>query len=215
MGFLYCRQSWAERMTPVYLARFGVDLGATHEAARGGDDFRLMPDARRFDLGNFNFAAAAGRRCCRWRFSTASAPTRSRRTWRGLRAALPAASTSWAFRVAGGGAGAHLGRHRLDRPARRRRPRQQRRSAHAKARRGTSSAPGCGFPCARAWCGSRSISTMVMPTSITFSRWRGASRHGGTLSGARTVPARRGRCHHDRSCSRRRRRSLALRARHG
>jgi cysteine desulfurase/selenocysteine lyase len=60
MGFLYCRQAWAERLNPVYLARFGVDLGATHEAARGGDDFRLMPDARRFDLGNYNFAAAAG-----------------------------------------------------------------------------------------------------------------------------------------------------------
>jgi selenocysteine lyase/cysteine desulfurase len=60
MGFLYCRQGWAERLNPVYLARFGVDLGATHEAARGGDDFRLMPDARRFDVGNYNFAAAAG-----------------------------------------------------------------------------------------------------------------------------------------------------------
>jgi cysteine desulfurase/selenocysteine lyase len=60
MGLLYCRQSWAERLNPVYLARFGVDLGATHEAARGGDDFRLMPDARRFDVGNYNFAAAAG-----------------------------------------------------------------------------------------------------------------------------------------------------------
>src|SRR5262245_63897995 len=60
MGFLYCRQSWAERLNPVYLARFGVDLGATHEAARGGDDFRLWPDARRFDVGNYNFAAAAG-----------------------------------------------------------------------------------------------------------------------------------------------------------
>jgi cysteine desulfurase/selenocysteine lyase len=60
MGFLYCRRGWAERLTPVYLARFGVDLGAAHEAARGGDDFRLMPGARRFDLGNYNFAAAAG-----------------------------------------------------------------------------------------------------------------------------------------------------------
>lgn len=60
MGFLYCRQSWAERLNPVYLARFGVDLGATHEAARGGDDFCLMPDARRFDLGNYNFVAATG-----------------------------------------------------------------------------------------------------------------------------------------------------------
>ena len=80
MGFLYCRQSWAERLNPVYLARFGVDLGATHEAARGGDDFRLMPDARRFDLGNYNFAAAAGRRCVAGASSTASAPAPSRRT---------------------------------------------------------------------------------------------------------------------------------------
>jgi cysteine desulfurase / selenocysteine lyase len=60
MGFLYCRQSWAERLNPVYLARFGVDLWATHEAARGGDDFCLMPDTRRFDVGNYNFPAAAG-----------------------------------------------------------------------------------------------------------------------------------------------------------
>jgi cysteine desulfurase/selenocysteine lyase len=60
MGFLYCRRRWAERLDPVYLARFGVDLGAAHEAARAGDDFRLMPDARRFDLGNYNFTAAAG-----------------------------------------------------------------------------------------------------------------------------------------------------------
>jgi cysteine desulfurase/selenocysteine lyase len=59
MGFLYCRRSWAERLTPVYLARFGVDLGAAHEAARGGDDFRLLPNARRFDLGNYNYPAAA------------------------------------------------------------------------------------------------------------------------------------------------------------
>ena len=53
-------QSWAERLRPAYLARFGVDLGATHEAARGNDDFSLMPGALRFDLGNYNFAAAAG-----------------------------------------------------------------------------------------------------------------------------------------------------------
>jgi cysteine desulfurase/selenocysteine lyase len=59
MGFLYCRNEWAERLTPAYLARFGVDLGdGAHEAALGGDDWRLMPGARRFDLGNYNFMAA-------------------------------------------------------------------------------------------------------------------------------------------------------------
>lgn len=58
MGFLYCRRMWAERMRPAYLARFGVDLGDAHEAALGSDSYRLMPAARRFDLGNYNFPAA-------------------------------------------------------------------------------------------------------------------------------------------------------------
>lgn len=59
MGFLYCRREWAERMQPAYLARFGVDLGDAHEAAMGDYSYRLMPAARRFDLGNYNFVAAA------------------------------------------------------------------------------------------------------------------------------------------------------------
>lgn len=60
MGLLYCRRQWAERLTPVYLARFGVDLGAgSHEAALGSDNYRLMPGARRFDLGNHNYVAMA------------------------------------------------------------------------------------------------------------------------------------------------------------
>jgi selenocysteine lyase/cysteine desulfurase len=59
MGFLYCRREWAERMHPVYLARFGVDVAEKHEAAMGDFEFRLQPSARRFDLGNYNFLAAA------------------------------------------------------------------------------------------------------------------------------------------------------------
>jgi selenocysteine lyase/cysteine desulfurase len=60
MGFLYCAREWAERMRPAYLARFGVDLGGdVHEAALGNTEFRLMPGARRFDLGNYNFVATA------------------------------------------------------------------------------------------------------------------------------------------------------------
>ncbi len=60
MGFFYCRKDWAERLTPAYLARFGVDLGAdAHEATMGATNYRLMPGAQRFDLGNYNFPAAA------------------------------------------------------------------------------------------------------------------------------------------------------------
>jgi cysteine desulfurase / selenocysteine lyase len=57
-GFLYCRKDWAERLEPTYLARFGVDLGDAHEAEGGIMDYKLMPGARRFDLGNYNFAGA-------------------------------------------------------------------------------------------------------------------------------------------------------------
>lgn len=59
MGFLYVRRRWAERLSPMFLARFGVDLGEKGEAALGDFDFKLMPGARRFDLGNYNFIGAA------------------------------------------------------------------------------------------------------------------------------------------------------------
>lgn len=58
-GFLYCRRDWAERMAPPYLARFSVDLGdGVHEAALGDSNYALMPGARRFDVGNYNYPAA-------------------------------------------------------------------------------------------------------------------------------------------------------------
>jgi len=59
MGFLYCRRAWCEQIQPVYLARFGVDLGDAHEAAMGSSEYRLMRGARRFDLGNYNFLGCA------------------------------------------------------------------------------------------------------------------------------------------------------------
>ena len=59
MGFLYCRRAWAERITPAALARFSVDLGPdVHEATMGDGHYDLMPGARRFDLGNYNYPAA-------------------------------------------------------------------------------------------------------------------------------------------------------------
>ena len=59
MGFLYVRRELAQAMEPVYLARFGVDLGEAGEAAADESALQLMPAARRFDLGNYNFPAAA------------------------------------------------------------------------------------------------------------------------------------------------------------
>ncbi len=57
-GFLYCRREWAESLRPQSLARFGVDLGAAHEATTEAEAWRLMPGARRFDVGNYNYAGA-------------------------------------------------------------------------------------------------------------------------------------------------------------
>ena len=59
MGFFYCRRDWANRMKPAYLARFGVDLGEAHEATLGDLSFEYAPGARRFDLGNYNYAGCA------------------------------------------------------------------------------------------------------------------------------------------------------------
>jgi cysteine desulfurase/selenocysteine lyase len=58
MGYLYCRREWADRLDPAYIARFSVDLGDAHEASLGDEDFKLMSGARRFEIGNYNFAAA-------------------------------------------------------------------------------------------------------------------------------------------------------------
>jgi cysteine desulfurase/selenocysteine lyase len=60
MGFLYCRKDWAERLTPRYLARFGVDVGDRHEAdLDDSENIVFREGALRFDLGNYNFLAAA------------------------------------------------------------------------------------------------------------------------------------------------------------
>jgi cysteine desulfurase/selenocysteine lyase len=59
MGFLYVRKEWAERLDPPFLSRFSVDLGSAHEATGGGDNYALMPGARRFEVGNYNYMGAA------------------------------------------------------------------------------------------------------------------------------------------------------------
>ncbi|MEO7729169.1 MAG: aminotransferase class V-fold PLP-dependent enzyme [Burkholderiales bacterium] len=57
-GFLYVRRARAERMQPGNLARYGIDLGDAHEGEKGGDQYKLMPAARRFEIGSYNYAGA-------------------------------------------------------------------------------------------------------------------------------------------------------------
>ncbi len=60
MGFMYVRREIADGFTPIYLSRLGVALESEHEAASGGfQNFRYADGARRFDVGNYNYLAAA------------------------------------------------------------------------------------------------------------------------------------------------------------
>ncbi|MCK6454206.1 MAG: aminotransferase class V-fold PLP-dependent enzyme [Alphaproteobacteria bacterium] len=58
-GFLFVRQSWIDRLEPVYLARFSVDQGAAHESEMGSLDYKLLPDARRFEVGHYDWPGVA------------------------------------------------------------------------------------------------------------------------------------------------------------
>ncbi len=63
LGFLYVRREVADTLEPVYLARYGVDMGPdAHETAIAQGDFQYAPGARRFDLGNYNYLGAAATR---------------------------------------------------------------------------------------------------------------------------------------------------------
>ena len=55
LGILYCRRELAEMLHPLYLARFGIDIGGAHEGDFGGNDYKLARGARRFEIGNYNY----------------------------------------------------------------------------------------------------------------------------------------------------------------
>ena len=58
LGFLYVRRALADSLRPTYLGRFSVDLGGAHEGEQGGSTYELMPGARRFDSGSYNYGSA-------------------------------------------------------------------------------------------------------------------------------------------------------------
>jgi cysteine desulfurase/selenocysteine lyase len=109
MGFLYCRREVAERLTPAYLARFGVNVGGgAHEATLGTSNYELMPGARRFDLGNYNYPGVlvAG---ASLRILEAVGTTAIETHVRGLATRLIDGLLEADLPVAGGAAGAHTG----------------------------------------------------------------------------------------------------------
>jgi cysteine desulfurase / selenocysteine lyase len=58
LGFLYVRREVAESLSPAYLGRYSVHVEGAHEGEQGGEQYELMPAARRFDLGSYNYSAA-------------------------------------------------------------------------------------------------------------------------------------------------------------
>lgn len=58
LGFLFVRKEFAEQLHPAYLGRYSINLGDAHEGEQGDERYHLMPGARRFDLGSYNYAAA-------------------------------------------------------------------------------------------------------------------------------------------------------------
>lgn len=59
LGFLYVRPEWIERLRPAYIGRYSIERGTGHESEIEGERFRLLPDARRFEAGNYNWAGIA------------------------------------------------------------------------------------------------------------------------------------------------------------
>ncbi|MGE0807580.1 MAG: aminotransferase class V-fold PLP-dependent enzyme [Burkholderiaceae bacterium] len=56
VGLLYCHEEWAATMHPCYLSRFGIDAGELPESEMGPQHYALYAGARRFEVGNANWA---------------------------------------------------------------------------------------------------------------------------------------------------------------
>ncbi|WP_431282280.1 aminotransferase class V-fold PLP-dependent enzyme [Humitalea sp. 24SJ18S-53] len=59
LGLLYVNPAWMDRLRPVFLARFSVDMAEANEAAGPEGGWQLKPNAGRFEVGNHNFVALA------------------------------------------------------------------------------------------------------------------------------------------------------------
>jgi cysteine desulfurase / selenocysteine lyase len=57
-GFLYVRSDWIPRLRPAYIGRYSIERTG-HESEFESHNFSLLPDARRFEAGNYNWAGVA------------------------------------------------------------------------------------------------------------------------------------------------------------
>ena len=59
LGLLFVRRDWADRVKPMSLSRFSVDLAEAHEAAGPDAGWQLRSGAGRYEAGNYNYIALA------------------------------------------------------------------------------------------------------------------------------------------------------------
>jgi cysteine desulfurase / selenocysteine lyase len=59
LGLLYVSNAWVDRVKPVSLARFSVEVGLGHEAAGPEPGWRLRDGAGRYEVGNYNYLGLA------------------------------------------------------------------------------------------------------------------------------------------------------------
>jgi len=60
LGFLFIRRELAERMNPIHVARYSIDLGPeAHETAIAPGELTFQPGARRFELSNYSYVGLA------------------------------------------------------------------------------------------------------------------------------------------------------------
>lgn len=58
-GFLHVSRRWSERLVPAAVARNGMETGGKHYSEFEGANFTLRGDARRFEVGNYNYVGMA------------------------------------------------------------------------------------------------------------------------------------------------------------
>ncbi len=105
-GFLYVRREVADRLVPIHVARYGIDLDA-HETAYSDGPLEYAAGARRFDLGNYNYLGMCATRASLALIQEIGVPTIEAHV-RGLAARLAQGLLELGLPVVGGAPGPHL-----------------------------------------------------------------------------------------------------------
>ncbi|MFH1762649.1 MAG: aminotransferase class V-fold PLP-dependent enzyme [Gemmatimonadota bacterium] len=108
LGFLFIRKALAETLTPVHVARYGMDLGPdAHETAIGAGELKFKAGALRFELSNYNYMGLAAVEAS-LELIHAIGMDQIEPHVRGLAARLASGMLDLGLPVAGGGPGPHL-----------------------------------------------------------------------------------------------------------